>query len=508
MTPRNRTHNALVSAAFIYGQFLVALGAAFFVTPLVLHTLGSRPYGLWLSSGELVGYFLLLDFGVFSILPWLIAAADGRRDPTEVKRLLANGLAVALALMLILLLLAAALLGRVPVVLHLTPPEWRALAGPLVLLVTLLAVNLPLNIFTPLLSGLQDVRFTGVFGLLKGLLGPALTVGLLLAGDKFYALAVGAATFSPLYGTVAFFRTRRIAPELLHGWPRPTWPGTAKLFREGIGAWLSGAGVQLMERSSAVVLTFLGSPATVPVLVCTSRVSQMLTQLTWALPDSALIGLAQLGGENQQARLREVMLSILRLHLIVSCLMACVVLALNPAFVRIWVGEKFFGGLLLNLLLAVEVVSASFVHGLLTVVGVQSHRLSIGLATLWQGTVYLALALTLTRRFSLPGLLTADLVAPMLSTLPLSLWLLRSAYGLSLRRIGREFGAIVVLRAGPCLLPAWAYGCWRAQNASLLELAAVGLLVTFVYLRIMGSQLSAYPLPAVAKTWLRRLRLV
>ena len=188
--------------------------------------------------------------------------------------------------------------------------------------------------------------------------------------------------------------------------------------------------MQLMERSSAVVLAFLGSPATVPVLVCTSRVGQMLTQLTWALPDSALVGLAQLGGENQQARLREVMLSIVRLHLIVSCLMACAVLAVNPAFVRIWVGEKFFGGLLLNLLLAVEVISASFVHGVLTVIGAQSHRLSIGLATLWQGAVYLALALALTRRFSLPGLLTADLLSTMLSTLPVGLWLLRSAYGL------------------------------------------------------------------------------
>ena len=507
MTPRSRTRNALLSAAFTYGQFLVALSAAFFVTPLVLRTLGSRPYGLWLSSGELVGYFLLLDFGVFSMLPWLIAAADGRRDPTEVKRHLANGLAVALALMLILLILAAALLGRVPVVLHLTPPEWRALAGPLVLLIALLAVNLPLNIFTPLLAGLQDVRFTGKLGLLKVLLGPALTVGLLLAGYRFYALVVGAAAFSPLAGAAAFFRARWLAPGLLRGWPRPTWQDTAKLFREGIGAWLSGAGVQLMERSSAVVLTFLGSPATVPVLVCTSRVGQMLTQLTWALPDSALVGLAQLGGENQKARLREVMLSIVRLHLIVSCLMACAVLAVNPAFVRIWVGERFFGGLLLNLLLAVEVISASFVHGVLTVIGAQSHRLSIGLATLWQGAVYLALALALTRRFSLPGLLTADLLSTMLSTLPVGLWLLRSAYGLSLRRIGGEFCSIVILRAGPCLLAAWAYGCWRARDASLLELAAVGLLIAFVYLRIMGPQLGAYPLPTVAKTWLRRLRL-
>ena len=429
-TPPGRTRRALLGAVFTYGQVLLAIGAAFVVTPAVLRALGARPYGLWLSSGELVGYFLLLDFGVFAILPWLIADADGRRDSAGLRRILAHGLAVAVALLALLLLLAAACWRWLPVVLHLTPADWHALAGPLALLTALLAVNLPVNIFTPVLVGLQDVYFLGLLGLLKALLGPVLTLSLLWTGHGFYALALGTALGAPLTGAAAFFRLRRLAPGLLRDWPRPTWRGVARLFRESIGAWLGGAGVQMMERSSAVVLTFLGSPATVPVLVCTSRVGQMLTQMAWVLPDSALVGLAQLGGEGKPERVREVILSIIRFSLMLAGLMACVVLAINPAFVRIWVGRRFFGGLPLNLLLAMEVFTATLTHALVTVVAVQGHRLSVGLATLGQGAVYLLLALGLTRRYALEGLLVADLIAPLCSTVPLGLWVLHSRYGL------------------------------------------------------------------------------
>ena len=507
MTSTGRTRRALLGAAFTYGQFFVALGAVFFVTPQVLHTLGSRTYGLWLSSGELAGYFLLLDFGVFSVLPWLIAQADGRKDPVEIKRLLSQGLTVACTV--VLLLLGGAALGWrfVPQLLHLTPEDWRQLAPPLALLIGLLAINLPLNLFTPLLAGLQDVKFLGYMGLLKVVAAPALTLGLLLTGHGLYALAIGTALCAPLAGAAAFVRARRLAPDLLHGWPRPSWGGTARLFRESIGGWLGGAGTQMMERSSAVVVTYLGSPVLVPVLVCTSRVGQMLTQMAWTLPDQALVGLAQLSGENNPSRVREVTLSIIRLNMLLAGLMACEVLAVNPAFVRIWVGGQFFGGLVLNALLAAEVLNASFAHGLATTISTQGHRLSIGIATLWQGGVYLMLALVLTHRFSLEGLLMADLIAPFCATVPVGLWLLHSAHGISPWKLALELGDLG-LRMAPCLLAAWFYGVWRVQKASLIELALTGSVIALVYLRLMSSQLASFPMPLKIKMLLLRFRLI
>ncbi len=503
MPAQGRTQKALLNALLNYGQFLAAIVAAFFVTPVVLRHIEPREYGLWLSTGEIVGYFLLLDFGVASVLPWLIARADGAQQAGALKQTLAQAAFVSLLLAAVLVLMAFALWESLPWMLRMTVADWRQLCGPLAWLVALMAVNLPLNLFNAILVGLQDVGFRGWLNLFKCIGTPLLTVGLLLTGHGLYSLALGTALLSPFCGLAAAAWIQRTAPEVLRGWPWPTPTGAYQLFRESIGAWLGGAGVQLMERSNGVVLTMQGRPARVPTLICTGRASQILTQMTWVMPDSAMVGYAQLGGENNPVRSREVAVSLLRLTLLLAGLSACIVLAINPAFVRVWVGESYFGGMLLNTLLATEIVTASMVHVLVMLVGVRSHRLHIGLATLLQGTIYVGLAIPLARLYSMPGLLAADLLAPLCSTLPASLSLLSSVHELGWRRIGEALRSIL-LRAAPCLLGTGWYGWQRAQAASLPELIAAGLLISFIYLRVMGTELGSLPLPVRARTWLQR----
>jgi hypothetical protein len=503
-----RTQNALLSSVFTYAQLGIALGAAFFVTPLILGKIGTRQYGLWLSSGEIAGYFLLLDFGVFAVLPWLVARADGQQRSADLKRHLVQGLVVAVAVSTVLLLVLVGWREKLPSFLHLTPQDWDGLRGPLLVFVSLLAINLPFNIFGALLAGLQDVRFTGLAGVIRSILGPLLTVTLLLSGHGLYAVAIGAALIPPLVGVASFLRARSIAPGLLRRWPAPTFSGAVSLLRESIGAWLGGAGVQMMERSSAIILTLLRFPAIVPVLVCTSRLGQTLTQMAWVLPDSALIGFAQLGGEDKAERTREVALALIKLNLVLAGGAACLVLALNPAFVRLWVGPALFGGLLLNFLLAAEVVNGSLTHALASIAAVHGHRLIIGLATLAQGVIYIVAALAMSRRFLLEGLIAADLIAPVCSTIPVSLWLLRSSLGLGLRHLYREIGSILLLRAAPCLMAAAGYGYWRGDKASLVELAGAALVVAVIYIRVMAEEIGKFPLPSTARTWLRRVHLI
>ncbi len=502
-----RTRNALLSSFFTYAQIAVALGAAFFVTPLILRKIGTREYGLWLSSGEIVGYFLLLDFGIFAVLPWLIARADGQKRPADLKHHLVHGLAIAVSVSIVLVLAFAAGQGRFPVLLHLTASDWHTLRGPLLLLVALLAINLPLNVFATLLAGIQDVRFTGAANLIRAVLAPVLTVALLLRGYQLFALALGAALLPPLVGAACLLRARWVAPSLLREWPRPTWSGTLALVRESIGAWLGSAGVQMMERSSAVILTLLRFPAIVPVLVCTSRLGQTLTQMAWIMPDSALIGFAQLSGEDKAERTREVALSLIKLNLMLAVLAACIVLAINPAFVRLWVGPAFFGGFILNLLLATEVVNGTLTHALATIVAVRGHRLVIGMATLAQGVIYIVAALLLSRRFLLEGLIAADLIAPLCSTIPVSLWLIRVSTGLAVGDIARDIGGVLLLRAFLCLICAAAYGYWRAEEAWLSELVGVTLLIVILYVCCMAKELSKFPFPSRLRNLLQRARL-
>src|SRR5262249_39567466 len=149
-----------------------------------------------------------------------------------------------------------------------------------------------------------------------------------------------------------------------------------------------------------------------------------LMQLSWVLPDSSMVGLAQLNAEGGRARIAEVVEGLLRFHLFTAGLIACGLLAGNAGFVAAWVGHSYFGGAGLNLVFALDVIVLSTVHGLVVPVGALGRRMTIGLLTAANGLVHIALALMLGRGLGLAGVALATAASGLLTTLPAGLLLL------------------------------------------------------------------------------------
>src|SRR5688500_10012624 len=86
-TGMSRVRKAAVNASFSYAQFAIAIVTGIVLIPLTLHHLGARSWGLWLASGELLGYAGMVDLGVIGVLPWMLAEADGAHDRQRMRRL-------------------------------------------------------------------------------------------------------------------------------------------------------------------------------------------------------------------------------------------------------------------------------------------------------------------------------------------------------------------------------------------------------------------------------------
>jgi hypothetical protein len=165
----------------------------------------------------------------------------------------------------------------------------------------------------------------------------------------------------------------------------------------------------------------------VPVYACTIKLCATLTQLGWVVPDSGLIGLAQLhGAEPRSERLAARVVALLHLHLLLAGASACMVLAFNPAFVTRWVGAAFFAGLPLNAILAAGVVSVSMVHGFHTVAAVLGRRMAVGVVTLVNAAVQVGVAIVLGHRLGLLGVAAASIVSAAVTSMPAGVVLLRS----------------------------------------------------------------------------------
>jgi O-antigen/teichoic acid export membrane protein len=502
-----RTRRALVAAGFAYAQFLLALVSGLILVPLSLGYLGARQYGLWLASGELLAYLALADAGVFTVLPWLVAAADGRGDLEAIRGHLVHALVVGILVSVVILAAGAGIWYVLPGLLQLPAADRALLEGPLVLLVVGTAVNYPLKAFCGLLLGLQDNQFIGRLVLVQTVLTIGLTVGLLVQGQGLYALAA-AASLPPLLGSVAVFvRCRRLCPECLRNWPRPTLAGCRTLFREGVGAWLGGFGNRLINASNGLILLFLGHPEGVTIYACTAKLGQLLQQTCWILPDSGLVGLAQLHGEGTCERLRAVVCNLLRVHLLLAGGGAALLLMVNPGFVGWWVGADYFGGALLNILLAVALITASLSHGLVTTVAVAGWRFQVGAAALLQGALYVPLALWLGGSFGLPGLPAAFVFTEVVVSVCWAVVLQRAAFDLSAGQIGRRVLWPWAVRLLPVLAAAGLTGV-ALRTAPLWLTAVVSTLAGAVCLWWVRPLFDELPLPARLERWLVRVGLL
>jgi hypothetical protein len=189
--------------------------------------------------------------------------------------------------------------------------------------------------------------------------------------------------------------------------------------------------------------------------------------MSWVPGDSSLVGLAQLSGEGNPARLSAAVTAVFRVYLALATAGACIVLAVNGGFVSAWVGGGLFAGPVVNAMLASMIVVGSVVHGLATISSVLGWRLQVGLATLLSGLVQLTLAFVLGRRFGLPGIPLAAICAQGLVLIPMLLPSLKDRAGVGTRHLltdvflpwaGRSLPAIAVCAvAGPALtaVPFW-----------------------------------------------------
>jgi O-antigen/teichoic acid export membrane protein len=504
----SRIRRAAVAASFAYAQYGVAIASGILLVPLTLHRVGAVGWGLWLASGELLGHAGMVELGVLGVLPWMLAEADGRRDRVTMRHLVGNGVAVATLVGGLYLAIASVGWLFLPRVLHLTPAELAMLAGPLLILVVANAVSYPLRVMQGVLSGLQDVYFNGAFAVLNAVTGVAVTSVLLVKGYALYALAIGAAVPAVVCQIAALVRVLFLAPDLLKGWTRPTITTVKPLFTNGAGVWLGTVGWALLAATNGIVMMYLGHPEWVAIYAVTAKLSTMSTQIAWVLPDSGLIGLAQLYGEHRDpSRLRSVVMMILRLHLLLAGGAVCGFLAFNPAFVSRWVGAAFFGGLPLNALLAAGIVAASLIHGLITTASVLGNRLKVGAITLVNGVTQAVMAVALGHFWGLGGVAFAVLLAGAVTAVPAGILVLRPSTELTVRHLMADVVGPWFIRFTPLVALATVAGLFF-RSLGMVSSGVIAAAISLMYLWHMRPFYAGLPFDARWSHWLVRLRLI
>jgi O-antigen/teichoic acid export membrane protein len=345
----SRTDRYLRGLIIGYGNTLLVTVCGLWLTAFLLDRVGVHDYGLWLIAIQIIGYLMLLDLGVTTLLPRETASAVGRaKSFQEAKDLpVIFGKTIRLAVLQMPLLA-----GAVIILWFVLPSDWEALRLPLGIIMIATVLLFPLRILQAVLQGLQDLSFLAVVQTMAWTFSTAVTVGLVLYGFGLYGLSLGWVAGLFLSAVLWWYRLKTRYPHVV---PQ-TLPELSRAVVKdqiGRGMWVTVTQLAqvLMNGTELLVIGRLLGPAAVVAYVCTSKLIVVFSNQPMMLVQTALPGLTELRAAQSPRRVLQVCNTLTQATLIVSGLMTCVILLINKGFVAWWVGENQFGGLRLTVLI-------------------------------------------------------------------------------------------------------------------------------------------------------------
>ncbi|HEX5269896.1 MAG TPA: hypothetical protein VFW33_05395, partial [Gemmataceae bacterium] len=274
VSPTTGRRGLMRSVAANWVGFAAQIAAAFFISPVLVHGLGDRRYGIWSLVESVLAYLMLFDLGVAASVVRYVARFEATRDSAALNRVFSASLCIFAAAGTAIL--GVTLVVAFPAFPLLNVPEDLAAEGRwmLVLLGLNLAVGLPMSVFTCLLDGLgrypakSAIRtagialrsgvFLAVIGSGGGLLAVALTVTACALAEHV-AMAVAARHYLP---------GLRFSPRLVD---RPTLRAIRSYSTDALLAMLAG---RVSFQTDAIVINAFLLPQSITLFAVAARLTE------------------------------------------------------------------------------------------------------------------------------------------------------------------------------------------------------------------------------------------
>jgi O-antigen/teichoic acid export membrane protein len=194
--------------------YAAAVVAGFFLTPYILHRVGTSHYGLWVLAASLSGYLGLFDLGWAPAVTTRIAATWATGDRSRAATYLNAALWLHLAGGMLAGLVAIGLAAFAPAIFTLTPEE-APIATQLILITGLnVAAGVPLSVLSTALSGgLFEYDLANAVDLAALTLRVAGTIAIFESGGSIVMLAWAILAISLLAHLTRGFILKRRWPE-------------------------------------------------------------------------------------------------------------------------------------------------------------------------------------------------------------------------------------------------------------------------------------------------------
>jgi O-antigen/teichoic acid export membrane protein len=374
----------------------------FFLSPFILHRLGSEAYSLWILIFAFTGYFGLLDLGIRSSIVKYTAKFIANNEEDELSKYLSTSLAFYLAMGMAVLLLTA--IGSVYFRFLFKIPAGSIDQARLLFAIAGIgvAVTFPLGVFAGALEGLQKFSWLQLSQISVTLLRALLIITILSSGGGL--LAIGIITVATnLLSYVAFtWMAIRLLPVSLNV-RRVERAALFKMAGYGVFAFAIVAAEKLRFQSDAIVIGAMLSSSAITIFAIGSKLVEYSSYAVRSMSQIFTPMSSQFEAAGDIDRLRRTFVAGNRACAFVVFPVCVALVLLGRPLIEAWVGDQYIASYYVLVLLIIP-RSLYLAQSVSTkiLLGMGRHRM-LAAILLFEGCANLLLSLLFVQRWGLLG---------------------------------------------------------------------------------------------------------
>ncbi len=334
-----------------YARFFLSGLIGFVLTPVLVHGLGDRDYGVWVMVFSLTGYFGLFDQGIRPSLVRYIARDHARGDEAGVSHTLSSAVLLNSALGALTLLVTALAAATFTRFLKIEPGQVGVVRHIIVIAGASMALGFPLGVFGAGLSGLQRYDLANLTGIVVGVVRALAFVAVLRLGGGLVALAWVSLAMNLVGHAASWVLLRRELPGLRLDLTTVTRARLSLIMSYSGVAFVGAVANSLVFQTDALVITaWMGAVLVTPFALAAGlvdNVRSLVNSATWVLSPTA----SELEARDETESLHALVIQGAKYSVLLSWPVLFALLIFGPNLLTTWVGHQYAHGPLLGTLL-------------------------------------------------------------------------------------------------------------------------------------------------------------
>jgi O-antigen/teichoic acid export membrane protein len=469
----NRTKKAFNGTITSLLQFGVLIILQMILTPVILKIAGQEVLGAYAIVMQVIGYGLILDFGLGVTLGRYLSQSFGDRDKnTKFTKIFNIGRYFTLttnSLLSIFIFVLAfyidnLIIGSLAIISD-------ARTG-LYFLSAWTVMRTPLVLYGQALLATQNMSTANFIGLIGSISRFALSLYLVYTGFGLIGLVLANITSEFMVLLLQKLYFNKLYPKLALHWRRPDMPMLRELFTFGLTYLGVNIAIVLTVGSDSIVIGNLYGAAAAAIFYTTKIPSFLIIQIIYKISDNASPATNELLAQGSFDAVMSAYLRLLRYSLLLAIPLAIGIVGFNKGIITAWLGVSQYAGSVMSLALAGYVLTqvVNHLNAMITLaVGNMRYWTSISVVT---GLSTITLAFTFGKFFGMQWVMVAIAVMD----LPTFVFLTRRAFaGLNLS-YGRAWREAIL----PAVLAAMPIFCWVGFVVSTDKVTNLQTLITCI----------------------------